>query len=531
MTEKPVGRTREAEAKYRSLVETIPAVVYIDDFDDSSVTIYMSPQVETLLGYTPDEFFNATGLWMDIVHPEDRERIRAYDEHTDRTGDPWSVEYRMIARDGRIVWVQDEAVIVRDEDGTPLCWQGVWTDVTGRKRAEEQLKGAESRYRGLVEQLPGVIYLDPVDESQGTIYVSPQVEEMLGFAPEEWAQNPELWYERLHPDDRLRAVQEWHQSRDAGGPFISEYRFLAKDGRVVWVSEHAIILRDDDGNPAVIQGVMLDVTDRKRAEEELEHAWQREREAAADLRALDRMKNTLLHAVSHDLRGPISAVLGASIVLARSEQDLAPEEREQMIRGVGSSARKMNRIVTDLLDFDRIDRGILEPKCEPTDLCALINRVVAELDVPEDTPVEIEAGFPDAERARPLVLSVDPARAERIVENLVLNAAKHTPPGTPVWVRVLPEGGGVVIAVEDSGPGVPEELRGSIFQPFRQGEGGSARGSGIGLSLVARFAELHGGQAWVEPRAGGGASFRVFLPDAEMRKRTRDGITDTSLNE
>ena len=98
-----------------------------------------------------------------------------------------------------------------------------------------------------------------------------------------------------------------------------------------------------------------------------------------------------------------------------------------------------------------------------------------------------------------------------MVDNLLVNASRHTPEGSRLWVRVLPEDGGVLVAVEDEGPGVPDEIKQDIFEPFRKGDPGSA-GSGIGLSLVSRFAELHGGRAWVQDRPGGGSSFRVFLP-------------------
>ena len=115
----------------------------------------------------------------------------------------------------------------------------------------------------------------------------------------------------------------------------------------------------------------------------------------------------------------------------------------------------------------------------------------------------------------PVVARVDPAMVERILENLLANAARHTPPDTPVWVRVARQDQGVLIAVEDAGGGVPPELRAALFEPFRQGPEAPAHapGVGIGLTLVARFAELHGGRAWVEERPGGGSSFRVLLPD------------------
>ena len=163
-------------------------------------------------------------------------------------------------------------------------------------------------------------------------------------------------------------------------------------------------------------------------------------------------------------------------------------------------------MLSDLLDLDRLDRGIMEPRRRPTDVAALVRRTVESSEVLGTRPVRVEAQL--------VVAPVDGPKVERIVENLLANAARHTPPGSSVWVRVDPHEGGVLIVVEDDGTGVPEHLRETVFEPFRQGPQTRphAPGVGIGLSLVARFAELHGGKAWVEDRPGGGASFKVFLP-------------------
>jgi signal transduction histidine kinase len=150
------------------------------------------------------------------------------------------------------------------------------------------------------------------------------------------------------------------------------------------------------------------------------------------------------------------------------------------------------------------------------DLGALARRTVERLDLPDERRICV-----DAVSVR---VSADPAKVERIVESLCANAVRHTGLDARIWVRVWAEAEGAVLAVEDDGPGVPEGLRRAIFEPFRQGPTASAHspGTGIGLSLVAMFAELHGGRAWMQDREGGGASFRVFLPSSQRVASIQD---------
>jgi signal transduction histidine kinase len=155
------------------------------------------------------------------------------------------------------------------------------------------------------------------------------------------------------------------------------------------------------------------------------------------------------------------------------------------------------------LDLDRLGRGIVELDLQPVDVGALIWREVAESGVIAHRRVHIDS--------EPITVMVDEAMVERIIENLLANTVRHTPADTSVWVSVREADEGVVLSVEDDGPGVPEEQRQAIFQAFRRGAEGTGAGVGVGLALVARFAELHGGRAWVEDREGGGASFKVLL--------------------
>jgi len=385
------------------------------------------------------------------------------------------------------------------EDGRPLFWQGVMFDVTAEKEAQQLLSEAEARFRALVEHTPAITYMDAVSGPDRTMYISPQTTEILGYTPEEWYADPRLWSKIVHPEDNDR-----NEHVDDDGVHSSEYRMIAKDGHTVWVHDQSSLISDDEGNPRFWQGVLVDVTHRTRTEQ-LEQDLAVERETAQRLRDLDDMKNTFLQAVSHDLRTPLAAILGLAVTMGRDDLEIDPAEARDMSRRIAVNARKLDRLVNDLLDLDRLSRGIVEPTLRPTDLGALIRNLVGESDLIAERRVNLEA--------QPVTIAVDPAKVERIVENLLANTARHTPGDTQVWVRVEPMGSGALIVVEDDGPGVPEDERERIFEPFLQGSSPAdhSPGVGVGLTLVARFAELHGGRAWVQDRPGGGASFRVYL--------------------
>ncbi|HET9671615.1 MAG TPA: ATP-binding protein [Actinomycetota bacterium] len=244
-----------------------------------------------------------------------------------------------------------------------------------------------------------------------------------------------------------------------------------------------------------------------------------EREAAVTdgLRELNEVKDTLLHAVSHDLKGPLAGILGSVQTLHRAEQiGLTEEERSTMLDMIEQGGKKMNRLVDDLLDLDRLDRGHIQPERAPTDVSELAHRVARELPGMESHPIRVEAS--------PVLVDVDAAKVERIIENLLVNARRHTPAGTAVHIRVEGRSNGVVLVIEDEGPGIPDDLKEVLFEPFRQGAGAGGRGVGIGLSLVQKFAELHGGTAHIEDGEHGGARFVITLPGdvtempAELRR-------------
>ncbi len=297
---------RVSEARYRLLVENIPAVVYMVAPDDDRRTLYVNPQVERTLGYTRKEWLQQPDIWMELLHPDDREPTLDAHDRANLTGNPWSREYRLIASDGRALWFRDVGTLVRDEHGAPLHWLGVQLDITElklvedelraardeleervaertaaleetnemmsleiaeRRRAEEDLRATEQRYRLLAENIPAVTYTWQRDDAETPrTYTSPRIEQMLGYTSEEW-EREDFWMSRLHPDDRTAVLAATIRSESTGERFSMEYRYLHKDGHIVWVLDEAVLLsRDSHGRPEFFQGVMLDVTARKEAE-------------------------------------------------------------------------------------------------------------------------------------------------------------------------------------------------------------------------------------------------------------------------
>jgi signal transduction histidine kinase/GAF domain-containing protein len=351
--------------------------------------------------------------------------------------------------------------------------------------------------------LPGLVFT----------FLGGAVHDLLGGDTASWPDEARAWGSHIDERDHDEAMAGLRRAIESGVGEALEYRVLGEDESPRWIRDLIHVIRGRGGAPTILRGLMVDITERKSAERALRaserkysDAFKREREAAQRLRMLDEMKNTFLEAVSHDLRTPLTSILGSALTLERTKLDLPAGDALDMVGRIAANARKLERLLSDLLDLDRLQRGIVSPNRRATDLEDFVLRVVSEMDTKgRRIELDIQAGS----------VQIDQAKTERIVENLLSNSLRHTPKDAKIWVRALLQDDGVLFIVEDDGPGVPAELQEAIFEPFRQAPGSSsvhAPGVGIGLSLVRRFAELHGGNAWAEEREGGGASFHVFLP-------------------
>ncbi len=256
----------DVHTRYRGLLDQLPAVIYIDGVAEDDTMIDVSPGIEELLGIPREQWLNDHLGWMRTIHPDDVARVSAERERCVATGAPFRVEYRAIRTDGRTIWIREDSVLVNDAEGRPQYWLGLMMDVTETVTTREELAETRQKYGALVEQIPAIVYIDVADEDMSTSYVSPQIEQLLGVTAAEYVADPDLWRKHLHPEDRDRAVATYLEGRESGESFTFEYRLLARDGRVVWFSDSAIVIRDAAGAPMFVHGVMLDITDRKTAE-------------------------------------------------------------------------------------------------------------------------------------------------------------------------------------------------------------------------------------------------------------------------
>ena len=256
---------------------------------------------------------------------------------------------------GHLVWIQLTVSLVRTSAGEPSYFISQIQGIAERKAAEEQLRQAADRYRTLVEQLPLCTYVRPVDMSLPNVYVSPQVEPMLGYPAEEWLTNPDLLATIVHPDDRDRVLAAAAYVRETGEPFRGEYRYIARDGSTVWVQDETFRLPDDDGGGHV-QGFLLDITERKNAEAERDRLRQALHQAQK-LEAIGRLAG----GVAHDFNNMLTAIRGYSELLLDGLQPgtRLHHEAEQIRR----AAEQASSLPEQLLAFARqqtLDVGLVD---------------------------------------------------------------------------------------------------------------------------------------------------------------------------
>ncbi|CAN5690464.1 hypothetical protein BH23CHL2_BH23CHL2_12690 [soil metagenome] len=262
------GQLRDAESRLRTLVEQIPAVTYVQQVQASgNITIFISPQVETFFGYTPDELLNDGDDWLQTIHPDDRQKVLAGTEISNSQGTPFSMEYRSVTKDGDVRWVRDEATIIRDERGKAHFWQGIIFDITDERNLEQAVQQSEERFRSAFDEAPMGIVMVGLDSAPKRF--NHAMCEMLGYTEKELLAFGNIGA-LTHPDDLERDVAELRRLQSGE---IDRYRllkrFIHRDGHTVWTQMDVSYVFNGEREPEYIIAQVQDVSEQHRLQEEL----------------------------------------------------------------------------------------------------------------------------------------------------------------------------------------------------------------------------------------------------------------------
>jgi PAS domain S-box-containing protein len=466
----------------------------------------MNQRMGDMLGRTREEQMKLRSE--DVTHPDDlpaevglRDRLLAGEIPHYRTNK------RYLHADGHAIWANSTMTLVRKPDGSPDYFIRVVEDVTERMQAEAELRSSQQRFLDLVSSVDGIFWESDLVERRFT-YVSEKAEAITGYPLAQWME-PFFWSSHLHPDDREQALAEVFTAYNGGGAQAINFRFMARDGRVIWMSSLVTLVQGEGGQPR-LRGLVVDTSERKRAEEV-------ELAAEAALRA-NAAKTEFLSRMSHELRTPLNAVLGFSQLLALdATQPLSPTQQAR-VQHIAQAGEHLLAMINDVLDLSRIESGGVALLLATVPVRSVAHEALAMV-----APAAAGAGVSvQVDHSEPALASADTCvRADRlrlrqVLVNLLSNAIKYNRPGGSVrlcW-PVDAERGLVHLQVHDSGIGLSASQQEHLFEPFnRLGiERSGIEGTGIGLVITQRLVQLMGGQMSVESRIGEGSCFTASLP-------------------
>lgn len=381
-------------------------------------------------------------------------------------------------------------------------------DITVHKQAEEALKASEERLRKLTEKVR-VIPWEANAITGNFTYVGPQTVEILGYPLANWYED-NFWDKHIHPDDQEWAVKYYKETSLSLDNYEFEYRMLAADGRVVWLYDIVNVVRDED-EPQLMHGFMIDITERKHAEQEREKLLARERAARAEAEVANRMKDEFLATLSHELRTPLNAMLGWTQLLKSRKFDEHTTARA--LETINRNTHSLSQLIEDVLDVSRIIRGKLYLNIYQVKIISVIDAAIDTVrPAAEAKEICVECKFDPTIG----IIMGDANRLQQVMWNLLSNAIKFTPKGGRVDVKVAEIDSRVQIQVSDTGEGIAPNFLPFVFDRFRQADSSKTRshgGLGLGLAIVRHLVELHGGTVTAEsPGKGQGATFIVNLP-------------------
>jgi PAS domain S-box-containing protein len=457
------------------------------EVDERGDFAFLNHVAFTSTGYSREDLqagLNALRLYS----PQDRERRKETVKRLMAGETVGSNEYLLQRKDGSTFPAIVHSVpIVHENEIVGL--RGIAIDITERKQMEEDLRDARARLEHVITGNPAVIYTSrprPDFSDFDATYMSRSVVSLLGLEPEDLIGHPEIWYDRVHPDDLSRYYAElpllWKE-----GQHTFEYRFLHKDGAYRWMREEAKVIRDPSGRPVEVLGYWSDITKERQIEE---------------------MRDRFMSAVTHELRTPLVSINGYLDLVLTGESGPISSEVESNLEVVKRNTDRLTSLTDDLLDIQRLQSGKLQVNLKPIDLREIIEHAASEI---KPFIKSKKQRFKVAVPRKPLPILGDSVRLSQVLMNLLSNASKFTPEGGEIRLMVKDAREMIVVKVADTGIGIRKEDLSRVFEPFAAiKKPVHIKGTGLGLSVTKGLIEAHTGKIWAESAGEGKGSTFVF---------------------
>jgi PAS domain S-box-containing protein len=488
-------RARDERRRQRGHIDAISrsTVAGIVEFDAGGRFVTVNDRYCELTGRARDALTGGL-TFLDVTHPEERAATAECMESLRNGAENFTIEHRVLRPDGAVAWANSSAAAIRAPHGAFLGAVAIVTDVTARRAGETALRQSERRYRTLIEDMGVAAYTTDAD-GYITMY-NEAAAELWGRHPalgvERWCGSWEIYTvegERLPHEDCPMGLALREKRAIRGREIVA----VRPDGTRGTIMPHPTPLFDDAGNLVGAINVLVDISEQKHTQDALREAL--------------RAKDDFLGQISHELRNPVTQLEGFSDLLSRRWESLPAQSLSNALQEVHAQSIRVRRLVENMIALSRFERGVM-PGAEPHLLQRLLTATLEEFErrFPNTRlVVEIAPDLPPVETSDSTV--------DQVVWNLLTNAYKYGPAEGPIHLQAGVAEGWVYIAVRDSGPGVPEEDMGQLFEPYfrSQSTPEHAAGLGLGLSVCKRLMEAQQGQMWARRRDEGGMEFGLRL--------------------
>ena len=472
----------------------------------------VSDQQFRLYGLEPAEKWISRERWLQLIHPEDRERVEIEQSHARNLADPHDIEFRAVWPDGSVHWLLCRGRTFHEGSGAQKI--EITIDITERKRLDEARRESERRFRLITETIDDVFWIsDP--ELRKILYVSPAYERIWGRPTDQVYEDPSSFLAAIHPDDGAKVYAGLARMK-SGVAFELEFRIVRPDGTVAWIWEQAFPVRDATGKLECYIGIAQDITERKAMEEAI-------RVHSEKLARSNEELERFAYVASHDLQEPLRMVTSFTQLLANRYSGRLDETADRYIHYAVDGAKRMQQLIADLLAYSRVESKELDLR--QIDCGAVVSAALRNLQVAiEESGASIDTG--------PLpALWADQGQLTQVFQNLLANAIKFrkVEECPRIHISSVDSDGEWTISVQDNGIGIEPQHAERVFRMFqRLHTRDEYPGTGIGLAVCRKVVERLGGKLWVESEPGAGSTFRFTIPKLERNGNRGESAKQTS---